>query len=165
MRLARPPPPSRAARALPGRWQSNRASCLVRVCMAWLAGLALVRVRLGCGSVRARVLGFGHGVAPTPCLAHSAVIDRTIATPSAAWCVLASGSGSGLGLGFGFGFGLGDLRLGLGIGFKVRVRVRVRIRVRVRPLVLTLTLTRTTANLAKVLAPRRVAHYQVDQHT
>ena len=131
--------------------------------MAWLAGLALVRVRLGCGSVRARVLGFGHGVAPTPCLAHSAVIDRTIATPSAAWFAL--GSGSGLGLGFVLGFGLGDLRLGLGIGFKVRVRVRVRIRVRVRPLVLTLTLTRTTANLAKVLAPRRVAHYQVDQHT
>ena len=163
MRLARPPLPFRAARALPGRWQSNRASCLVRVCMAWLAGLALVRVRLGCGSGRARVLGFGRGVAPTPCLAHSAVIDRTIATPSAAWFAL--GSGSGLGLGFVLGFGLGDLRLGLGIGFKVRVRVRVRIRVRVRPLVLTLTLTRTTANLAKVLAPRRVAHYQVDQHT
>ena len=110
--MARPPPPSRAARALPGRWQSNRASCLVRVCMAWLAGLALVRVRLGCGSVRARVLGFGHGVAPTPCLAHSAVIDRTIATPSAAWCALASGSGSGLGFGFGSGFGFG---LGFGL--------------------------------------------------
>ena len=82
--------------------------------MAWLAGLALVRAWLGCGSGRARVLGCGHGVAPTPCLAHSAVIDRTIATPSAAWFAL--GSGLRLGLGFGFGFGL---------GFKVRVRVRV----------------------------------------
>ena len=119
--------------------------------MAWLAGLALVRVRLGCGSVRARVLGFGHGVAPTPCLAHSAVIDRTIATPSAAWCALASGSGSGFGFGFGFGFWFG-------------AKVRVRVRDKVRGLILILTLTRTTANLAKVLAPRRVAHYQVDQH-